>query len=125
MKLYLDDLRDHPQDWVRAHTAAEAKDILMNEDIEFASLDHDLEGWHFNWDDNIESGYDVVKFMTEHNIWPALGVRIHTDNFTGRRNMAELIEVYSPYTNVYVGKPRTGHSHNIWPSEGDIVIYKP
>jgi hypothetical protein len=125
MKLYLDDMRDHPEGWTRAYTADHAKNILGSGEIEFASLDHDLDCYyHSSYDMGVETGYHVVRFMVENDIWPHLGVRIHTDNDWGRKNMQSLIETYSPYENMYEGRARTWQKHGISPSEGDIVIYK-
>ena len=125
MKLYLDDLRDHPEGWTRAYTAHQAISHLQSGDYDFASLDHDLDAYYYtSYHEGTYTGFHVVKYMAEHDIWPHLGVRIHTDNDWGRNNMQELIETYSPYTNMYEGRPRTWSKHGISPSEGDIVIYK-
>lgn len=127
MRLYLDDYRKQPEGWERAFTAKQAKEILHDGLVKYASLDHDLEGTHHWYDENgefveYESGHDVVKFMVEHDIWPEEGLRIHTDNVVGRENMMSLIDEYGPYTSKVLGQGR-GSSETHTFSEGMTVLY--
>lgn len=125
-KLYLDDERTHPEGWIRAHNAREAKEILLQGDITFASLDHDLwmdgywtNGWDFPNIHDLENGYDVVEWMAENHIWPEDGLRIHTDYKAGRENMMQVVDEYGPY------KEHTVDSVTHYPTEGVPILYLP
>ena len=109
MRLYLDDVRPTPEGYdLRAYSSEEAKKILSDEEISFASLDHDLYMRDYNWSNfpygMPETGHDVVKYMVEHNIWPPEGLRIHTDYAHGRENMMELVDEHGPYTKKEYGR---------------------
>jgi len=122
MKLYMDDERNHPEGWTRAHNAKEAKEILAKGEVTFASLDHDLfmdRYWSRDWTQPTENGYDVVRWMVENNIWPEDGLRIHTDYATGRANMVDLVDKHGPYT-VKEQDPTVYYY-----TEGPAVLYKP
>ncbi len=107
LKLFLDDLRTAPNDtWTTVRTADEAIEWLSRGIVAIASLDHDLADGHYPWvagfpyPENEElvkrtkekTGYDVVCFMEEHNIWPKSGVRVHSQNPVGVARMLVPIE---------------------------------
>jgi len=55
------------------------------------------------WDDrhwepylvcNHKNGYDVVRWMDKHNVWPAQGVRIHSANARGAARMKQLVDAH-------------------------------
>ncbi len=108
--LWLDDMRPAPDGYVLAKTIQEAKTILVNERVLFASLDHDLgackdclggkspEQWleetayqsmphceHFG------TGYDLVCWMEANQIWPESKPRVHSANPAGRARMQAVI----------------------------------
>ena len=88
MWLFLDDVRDPPDDrWHVVRNYHDCINILMGANVEVISLDHDL------GDD--KTGYDVVKFMAEENIWPSV-VNVHSMNPVGRDNMLSVINRYKP-----------------------------
>lgn len=105
MKLWLDDIREPPAPWIDIDEALKlpphikmdwwvwAKDAesaiygLRFLELSECSLDHDLGGEM--------SGYDVVKFMCEYEVWPEV-VKVHSMNPVGRQNMLQLIERYKP-----------------------------
>lgn len=104
MKLFLDDVREAPEGWTRVVTFAQAITALSYHTVTEASLDHDL-GWcgqcatdstcqcrcHF-------TGYDVICWMEENNVWPINGVRVHSSNPVGRKRMQVVIDRhYNPY----------------------------
>lgn len=60
MKIYLDDIRDAPESWVRVFGPEEVIKFLMTNEVEEISLDHDL------GDDKHGTGYDVIKWIEEH-----------------------------------------------------------
>jgi hypothetical protein len=97
MRLWLDDVREPWKhgfigaEW--AKTADDAIARLKRGDIIFASLDHDL-----TLDDTVgqpkgeKTGYDVVCWMEENNVWPSDGVVVHSMNPAGRARMQAVID---------------------------------
>src|SRR5208337_4983799 len=97
MRLWLDDIREP---WkhgfigaVWAKNYLEAVECLATGQVTFASLDHDL-----GLDDMIgqpkgeKTGYDVVCWMEENNIWPQDGVAVHSMNPVGKARMQMVID---------------------------------
>ena len=83
--------------WTWVKNYEEAIEALKTGTIEFVSLDHDLADEHYfayfafneangndakNYTKNCKekTGYDVLCWMEENNVWPKDGVRIHTMN---------------------------------------------
>ena len=97
MKLWLDDIRPPWKygcvGWIWVETAAEAIALLETGQVTEASLDHDLsiKATLGNWGGET-TGYDVVLFMKEHDIWPKDGVRVHSLNPAGRARMQQVID---------------------------------
>lgn len=89
MKLFVDDLRDPPDDtWTVARTSAEALAIPQSgEEVTELSLDHDLGG-----DDTARL---VVLYLAEHGGWPA-AVRVHSANPVGVEWLSGMVERYGP-----------------------------
>lgn len=90
-KLWLDDLREPPDDtWLRAKTRDEAIVILKNEDVEFASLDYDIQwdpgGNEYDYE-NTRTGMAVVLWMSNMEKWPQKGVAVHSSNKEGALKM--------------------------------------
>lgn len=84
INLYVDDVRECPNNFVIARNIEEAKYYLENFDIEILSLDHDL---GTNEKGNIlPTGYDLVKYICEKGL-RADKIYLHTDNPVGRYNM--------------------------------------
>lgn len=116
MKIYLDDLRATPDGWTRAYTVEEVQQLLQNNVVTNMSLDHDL-GINscttcrevtlcdIPGDDprdlckctcHVErlTGYDLVKWCAENNIWSMYKPTVHSANPAGRQNMQAVIERY-------------------------------
>ena len=99
MKLWLDDLRDPAVHghigWTWAKTAEEAIALLKTGKVTEASLDHDLSIeatiGAADWAREV-TGYDVVCWMEENDVWPRDGTRVHSMNPEGRRRMEFAIE---------------------------------
>jgi hypothetical protein len=108
--LWLDDIRPAPWGWVPVKTVEEAKKHLLTGLVRRASLDHDLgacevclagrsaEQWldesKFQSMPNCEhyqTGYTLVSWMEEHNIWPQEKPTVHSANPVGRKNMQVVI----------------------------------
>lgn len=89
MKLFVDDLRDPPNDtWTVARTSDEALTLLHgSEEVTDLSLDHDLGG-----DDTTRP---IVLWLAEHGGWPAT-VRVHSANPVGIEWITGMVNRYGP-----------------------------
>lgn len=93
-KLWLDDLREPPDSsWVWVKTADKAIEALSS-GVDIASLDHDLGTTRSSKE---RSGYTVVLWMAENNVWPTEAVVIHSWNSIGSERMAAMVDRYGPY----------------------------
>lgn len=94
VRLWLDDIRDPARfgciGWTWVTTAEAAIDLLKTGRVVEASLDHDLSIAATigvcDWNTEV-TGYDVVCWMEEHDVWPRDGTRVHSMNPEGRRRM--------------------------------------
>lgn len=89
MKVYLDDLREAPEGWIRVYTAKEAIALLETGNVEEISLDHDLGD-----EKNCGTGYDVIcwieeKVVTENFTPPR--VKVHSANTSARGKMESAL----------------------------------
>jgi hypothetical protein len=84
MKIFLDDIRIEPEDWVRVKTAQEAIDLLRSNKVSEISLDHDL------GDDKNGTGYDVILWIEQevyqNNYIPPI-IKVHSANVPARKKM--------------------------------------
>jgi hypothetical protein len=110
MNLYLDDVRNPPDDsWTLVRTAEEARTIIDSGVVECASLDHDLgecdectaksitPGLFYPYTCRHRmTGYDLVKWMAATGHWPRRKPICHSANPVGRANMVAAIERYFP-----------------------------
>lgn len=90
MKLYLDDIRDTPEGWERAYTAAECITMLETGKVEELSLDHDL-------GDNSADGYSVLtwlenKVMEDAAFVVPTSMKVHSSNPSGAFRMRAAID---------------------------------
>lgn len=98
MRLWLDDVREPWKhgfiisEW--AKTYEEAIDLLKTGEVTLASLDHDLsvEASCGNPVPDEKTGYDVVCWMEENDVWPRDGVVVHSMNPVGRARMQQVID---------------------------------
>lgn len=106
MKLWHDDVRPPPAGWTWARTNEKARELLLNNEVEEISMDHDL-GLHVldvpegdaddYWDkvieiantvtDGEETGLDLVEWMILNKKVPPK-VTIHSWNEAGAKRMA-------------------------------------
>lgn len=95
MRLWLDDVREPwkhgfiVSKW--AKTADEAIEFLKTGEITFASLDHDLADDTMGTAKGEKTGYDVVCWMEENDVWPEDGVIVHSLNLAGKARMEQVI----------------------------------
>ncbi len=102
--LYLDDIRYPPEGWQLVKTYAECIEILRTMPVQYLSLDHDLAEEHYAMSTGYSggqvfrepTGYDVCKWMVEHDVWPSEAITLHSANPVGRNNMRQLLERYKP-----------------------------
>lgn len=99
MKLWLDDFRD-PQafgysGWTWAKNYDEAVEYLKTGEVTHASLDHDLSIDDILKQDNFKekTGYDVICWMEENNVWPEF-IQCHSANPWGRDRINQVINKY-------------------------------
>lgn len=100
MRLWHDDIRPAPEGWTWARTNREAQHLLLNEEIEECSLDHDLgmeevdpamEGALYLAGHSPDgTGLDLVRWMIENDRVPPK-VSIHSWNFDGARRMFKTL----------------------------------
>jgi hypothetical protein len=99
-RLWLDDVRNpHEYGYIGWHwvkTYDEAIAVLETGCVTEASLDHDL-----SFDASMglqppdeKTGYHVVCWMEQHNVWPSGGVKVHSMNPVGKRRMLDVIKRY-------------------------------
>lgn len=96
MKLWLDDVRPCPQGWVLARSVNEAIALIESvpaAEFEFASLDHDLG----DFADDGGDGYKLTRWMLEFSKFPSRGIRVHSANNVGAKNMLLDVADGDPY----------------------------
>lgn len=89
MKLFLDDLRNAPDNsWVIVRNYYDCIDILTTGKVKVSSLDHDL-GTDL-------TGYDVAKAMMKYKTlsfdWPVPKTLVHSCNLIGRDNIISCLK---------------------------------
>jgi hypothetical protein len=90
MKIFLDDIRNAPDDsWTVVRTAQEALKLLKEGNVEVISLDHDLGSGKL-------TGYDVVKWIEKEVFlkkeYKSPAIQIHSANPVGRQNISAAIK---------------------------------
>ena len=98
MNIYLDDVRDTPEGFVRTYTVGQTCDLLRENagNVETLSLDNDLgiDGWE-------EEGRFVIYWLAERealegkNYWPK-SICIHSANPVAREWMTAMVNRYAP-----------------------------
>lgn len=93
--------------WTWVTTYDEAIEALKTGTVEFVSLDHDLADEHyvayFSFNQLCDprtythhckekTGYDVLLWMEENNVWPKDGIRIHTMNHVRKPIMLDIVK---------------------------------
>lgn len=118
MKIYLDDVRTTPEGWSRCYKIEEVQELLKKGGVQHLSLDHDLGaaylcsdcytvgfendncgnkcgcGCHRVAYNRTPTGYDLCKWMAEHDCWPVNKPTVHSANPVGRVNMQAVIDRY-------------------------------
>ena len=89
INLYVDDLRDCPDEFIVARTMDQALLHLREQNVNILSLDHDL-GEDVNGN-LLPTGYDLVKIICEEGL-RVNKIYLHTDNGVGRENMYQTLK---------------------------------
>ena len=109
--LWLDDMRPAPEGYIWAKTVDQAKAVLANASIVKCSLDHDLgvctecsegltpEEWLIKHEyksmphcSHFGTGYDLVCWMEENDVWSIEKPVVHSMNPVGRMRMQMVID---------------------------------
>lgn len=88
INLYLDDERKCPHGFYLARTFEEAVEVVLNNEVNIISLDHDL-GAESNGD-LLKTGYDFAKYLCENGV-KCNEIYIHTANPVGRENIYQTL----------------------------------
>lgn len=109
--LWLDDERKLPFrnigcQWLVAKNYDEAVEILENNEIDVAFLDHDLAIDHYTYETipTEKTGYDLVKWMRANKKFPKSMCYVHSANPVGADKMCEVL--YKHYKTPYPGSHR-------------------
>jgi len=90
INIYLDDIRNTPEGFVRCYWPEEVIQLLKNNNVGILSLDHDL------GDDNHGTGYTVLLWIEEqvicNNFIPPNEIIVHSDNVSAKKKMLLAIE---------------------------------
>ena len=97
MRVYLDDVRDAPDGWVRTHTPEEVIALLRTGEVRELSLDHDL---GLDTPAAERSGYSVLVWLEREvgeGRWSFSlpKITIHSANPPGRERMRRAIDAIS------------------------------
>lgn len=103
MKLWLDDERPAPPEWVHVKSLEEVKAAFAGGAvITHMSLDHDL-GLVGDYEDLFGNphhgeitGRHVVQWMVRSDRYPTTWVNVHSANPAGAEKMVDLLNRYSP-----------------------------
>jgi hypothetical protein len=88
VKVFLDDLRDTPEGWIRAYWPEDVIELLKSNNVIELSLDHDL------GDDEHGTGYDVLLWIEEQVFCQGFQppyITIHSANSSARMKMHAAI----------------------------------
>ena len=96
IKLFLDDTRPAPEDWVRVYTAQQAIDYLKTGEVQQLSLDHDL-----GPEDIAGTGYQVLEWIERevhlHAFKPPTVIKVHSANPPAAERMRQAIAAIEEY----------------------------
>ena len=99
MRVYLDDIRECPEEWVLARTYQEAIDLLKTGKVETISLDHDLgdvrSGAGYCDPHRELTGYDVACWIERAVLdgkIPIPRMRCHSANPVGKQRINQVIQ---------------------------------
>lgn len=91
MKVWLDDLRQAPDGWVRTYNSNMTIEMLGRGNVTHLSLDHDLGN-----EDIVGNGYMVMEWLEEEASYGNFyidpnNIKFHTANIVGRKKMNDAL----------------------------------
>ncbi len=96
MKVYLDDVREAPEGWIRTWLVRDTIQLLRSGLVTHLSLDHDLGD-----EDVMGTGYDVLTWLEEqvmlHGFIPP-EITVHSANAGARPKMEQAIKAIENFT---------------------------
>src|SRR5687768_10782843 len=88
MKLWLDDVRQPPDDtWTWAKCVGDAIELMQTGLVVEAALDHDL-----LLEPDTRDGIVLCEWMRDNDVWPRDAITVHTVNNFGSTAMCNTIE---------------------------------
>lgn len=91
MKIYLDDIRRPPKNWIWIKYPSKIIELLKTGKVKELSLDHDLGD-----DEGIGTGYDVLLWIEKevytNNFTPPKVIKVHSANISARIKMELAIK---------------------------------
>jgi hypothetical protein len=88
VRVWLDDIREEPEGWLRTRTVEETIEAIEAFDVVELSLDNDL-------GDTLREGIEVLDWLEErllcHEILPPPVIHAHTGNPSAGRSMRQII----------------------------------
>ena len=96
VRLWLDDVREAPEGWIRCYWPADVIKYLKSQTVDEISLDHDLGECE-------STGYDVVLWLAEQVFLKQFKFHLpkmycHSDNPVGRKKILDGIESIQKYS---------------------------
>lgn len=96
MKVYLDDVRTTPSEWVRCYWPHEVIALLKTREVTHLSLDHDLGDDTLHDDGTGGTGYDVLSWLEEtvfyDRSFPVPSIVVHSANSAAVLRMTAAID---------------------------------
>jgi NAD+-processing family protein with receiver domain len=96
MNIWLDDMRKPPTGWAWAKNYDEFVTLIEDGPVDLISLDFDLGIYSGEQLD----GDHALAYVQENDLWPRLGIGVHSANPVGANAMVHTIERYGPYVEV-------------------------
>ena len=93
INIYMDDIRNISHNyedsldglWVPIRSVQDVIYLLNQGVVENMSLDHDMGSYE-------DTGYDLLTWMEERNVWPSGYIVVHSANPSGANRMRQVIK---------------------------------
>lgn len=96
-RLWLDDIREAPEGWIRCRWPDEVIEFLKEGDVTEISLDHDLGDAPAGYCESERTGMDVLRaLMYMQSLEPDLVlpvIHIHSNNIVAAKRMREWVQL--------------------------------
>lgn len=88
INIFLDDWRPVPRNFIPVRSVQECVNLLKEREVNILSLDYNLGAFQ-------PTGFELVKWMAENNIYPKQ-IFMHSANPFGRVRMYNFLKKYKP-----------------------------